>query len=87
MLWLHNKYFRLIMFIVVVGTTLYFLFLVRDVVFSFLFGGILAYFLYRPVLWIEKKGMKRIWAIIVVYIVVFLAAALLLWFTIPKLIR
>lgn len=87
MSWLHNKMFRVSIFCVVVGATFYFLFLVRDVVFSFLFGGILAYFLYRPVLWMERKGFRRTWAILVLYIVLLVSLALTLWFTIPKLIK
>jgi len=86
MSWLHNKVFRSILFLVVVGTTFYFLFLIRDVVLSFLIGGVLAYFLYRPVLWVEKKGLKRIWAILLIYIVLIVLLTLILWFTIPKLI-
>jgi len=87
MSWLHNKFFRFSIFCVVVGTTFYFLFLVRDVVFSFLFGGVLAYFLYRPVLWMERKGLTRTWAIIILYVVLFVSLSLILWFTIPKLIK
>lgn len=87
MSWLHNKVFRCLLFIVVVGTTFYFLFLIRDVVISFLFGGVVAYFLYRPVLWLENKGVKRMWAIVIIYIVAIGLAAILLWLAIPKLIK
>lgn len=85
--WLHNKLFRLAIFFVVVGTTIYFLFLVRDVVFSFLIGGILAYFLYRPVLWMERKRLPRVWGILIIYVLLFTALLLILWFTVPKLIK
>jgi predicted PurR-regulated permease PerM len=71
----------------VVGATFYFLFLVRDVVFSFLIGGLLAYFLYRPVLWMERKGLIRVWAIIILYVVLIISLGLILWFTIPNLIK
>ncbi len=86
MSWLHNRTFRAILFLVVLGTTFYFLFLIWEVVLSFLIGGVLAYFLYRPVLWVEKKGLKRIWAILLIYIVLIVLLTLILWFTIPKLI-
>ena len=84
---LHNKYFRIIIFCGVVGATFYFLFLVRDVVLSFLIGGILAYFLYRPVLWMERKGIIRAWAIIILYVVLIVSLGSILWFTIPNLIK
>ncbi|PKM76040.1 MAG: hypothetical protein CVU90_14485 [Firmicutes bacterium HGW-Firmicutes-15] len=85
--WLHNKAFRCLLFIVVVGATFYFLFLIREVVFSFLFGGLLAYFLYRPVLWMEKKGIKRMWAILIIYILAISLVSSALWFAIPKLVK
>lgn len=87
MSWRHNKILRGLLLVVVVGTTFYFLYVIRDVVFSFLFGAVLAYFLYRPVLWMEKKGLKRVWAIIVIYLLVIVTIGLLLWFTVPKLIQ
>lgn len=69
----------------VVGATLYFLFLVRDIVYSFLAAGLLAYFLYRPVLWLERKGFKRVWAILLIYIILIFTIGSMLWFTIPNL--
>ena len=84
---LQNKYLRILVFCGVVGATFYFLFLVRDVVFSFLIGGILAYFLYRPVLWMERKGIMRAWAIIILYVVLIVSLGSILWFTIPNLIK
>jgi len=87
MSYLHNKFLRFLIFCGVVGATFYFLFLVRDVVFSFLIGGVLAYFLYRPVLWMERKGIRRTWAILILYVVLSVSLALILWFTIPNLIK
>ncbi len=84
---LHNKALRYLLFMVVVGAVFYFLFLIREVVFSFLIGGLLAYFIYRPVLWIEKKGIKRIWAILIVYILTISLLGSALWFAIPKLVK
>lgn len=81
-----SKIVRTIILLGVVGTTFYFLFLVRDVVFSFLAGGIFAYFLYRPVIWLENKGCKRVWAILSIYFLVITMIALITWFTIPTLI-
>ncbi len=82
----NSKLVRTMILLGVVGTTFYFLFLVRDVVLSFLAGGVLAYFLYRPVLWLEGKGFKRVWAILSIYLVVIIAAGIILWLTIPNLI-
>lgn len=85
--WLHHKVFRCLLFFAVVGATFYFLFLIQDVVFSFLIGGLLAYFLYRPVLWMENKGIKRMWAILIIYILVISLVSSALWFAIPKLVQ
>ncbi len=84
---LHNRFLRFMIFCGVVGATFYFLFLVRDVVFSFLIGGVLAYFLYRPVLWMEGKGLNRAWAVLLLYVLLFLSLGLIIWFTIPNLIK
>jgi predicted PurR-regulated permease PerM len=84
---IHNRFLRFLIFCGVVGTTFYFLWLVRDVVLSFLFGGVLAYFLYRPVLWMERKGINRTWAILILYVVLIVSLGLILWFTIPNLIK
>jgi len=35
---------------------------------------------------VEKKGLKRIWAILLIYIVLIVLLTLIIWFTIPKLI-
>jgi predicted PurR-regulated permease PerM len=83
---LHNKAFRYLLFFAVVGATFYFLFLVKEVVFSFLIGGLLAYFLYRPVVWLEKKGIKRLWAILIIYVLSISLVSSALWFAIPKLV-
>jgi len=54
---------------------------------SFLYGGILAYFLYRPVIWIERKGLNRVWAILIIYLLGISLVGLLLWFALPKLMK
>lgn len=82
---MQNRGFRYLLLVGVVGATLYFLFLVRDVVYSFLAAGVLAYLLYRPVLWLERRGIKRAWAILLIYLILIITVGLLLWFTIPNL--
>lgn len=84
---LHNRFLRFVIFCGVVGATFYFLFLVRSVVLSFLIGGVLAYFLYRPVLWMEGKGLNRSWAVLLLYVLLFLFLVLFIWFTIPNLTK
>ncbi len=82
-----QKLSRYILFFVVVAATIYFLFLVREVLLSFVLGAILAYLLFRPVLYIEKKGLKRIWAILVLYLVVLAVLTLLFSFAVPGIVR
>ncbi len=85
MAWWHNRIFRSILLIGVVGTTFYFLYLVREIVGSFIAAGVLAYFLYRPVLWLERRGSKRTLAILLVYLVLIIGIGSILWFTVPSL--
>lgn len=53
----------------------------------FFLGGILAYLLYRPVGYFENKGLKRVWAILLIYILLCLVTAALLSFALPGMIR
>lgn len=81
---LFNKTGRYILFVMVVLATIYFLYTVREVVITFLIGAILAYILYRPVQYIEKQGLSRIWAIAVLYIVALGIMTVFIWLAIPR---
>ncbi|MDD3893463.1 MAG: AI-2E family transporter [Syntrophomonadaceae bacterium] len=81
-----NKLARYILFLVVITATIYFLYLVREVLFSFVAAAILAYLLFRPVLFIESKGIKRPIAIIILYFLLFGTAAALLAFAVPGIV-
>ena len=61
------KYFRYSIFIMVVIATIYFLFLVWEILLSFFLGTIIAYLLFRPVKLIEDRGIKRVYAILILY--------------------
>lgn len=78
-----HKIARYILFLVVLAATIYFLYQVREVLFSFAAAAVLAYLLFRPVLFIESKGVKRAVAIIILYVLLFGSAASLLAFAIP----
>lgn len=73
--------------LVVASATIYFLYLVREVLTPFILAGILAYLLYRPVRYVENKGLKRVWAILLVYVLVILVMGTLLSFALPGMIR
>lgn len=47
----------------------YLLYLVRDILSPFIWGGVMAYLLERPVTWIEKKGWSRSGAIFTTFFV------------------
>ncbi len=83
----YKRLVRYVIFTMVVLTTIYFLFVVREVLYTFLFGAFLAYILFRPVLWIEKKGVKRIWAILFLYLFLFGVMAGILAFAIPGIVK
>jgi predicted PurR-regulated permease PerM len=78
---------RYLFFLVVAAVTIYFLFLVREVALSFILGGVLAYLLFRPISYIEKKGLKRVWAILLLYLLLLAALTLFFSFAIPAIVR
>lgn len=84
---LQNKIFRYSILGVVMLATFSFFYLIREVVYTFMAGALLAYLLYRPVCFLERKGVQRIWGIVIIYL---LAAGLfvtLMWFAIPRLVK
>lgn len=83
---LSNKTGRYLLFAVVVFATIYFLFLVREVVITFFIGAVLAYILFRPVQYIEKKGLSRVGAIAVLYLTVFIILTVFFWLAIPRVV-
>ncbi|HZK43780.1 MAG TPA: AI-2E family transporter [Syntrophomonadaceae bacterium] len=78
---------RYVIFTMVALATIYFLFLIREVLFTFLFGTFLAYILFRPVLFIEKQGIKRVWAILLIYLFLIVSITIALIFIIPSLVK
>ena len=82
---MQNRGFRFVLLAGLGGAAFYFLYLVREVVYSFLAAGVLAYLLYRPVLWLERRGIKRVGAILLIYLVLIITVGLMLWVTIPNL--
>jgi len=82
-----GKLLRYLLFLVAVIATIYFLMQVREVLVNFALGAILAYLLYRPVIAVEKRGVKRVWAILLIYIVAIVIISLLLTFAVPGIVR
>lgn len=64
----HLKIFIAVIFLIIV---LYFLWLVRSGLYPFFIGFFLAYLLNPSVCYCERKGTSRLWAIVIVYIVLF----------------
>ncbi|MGE5380413.1 MAG: AI-2E family transporter [Methylocystaceae bacterium] len=60
---------RFWLLIVVAVATIYFLYRVHEILIPFILGGLLAYLFYRPVLWLEGKGLSRSLAIMACYLV------------------
>ncbi len=82
-----NKIVRYMLLGVVMLATFYFVFLIHEVVYTFLVGGLLAYLLFRPVSFFEHKGMKRIWGIAIIYLLAMGLLMLLMWLAIPRLVQ
>lgn len=81
-----NRIFRYVLFFVVAAATFYFLYLVREVVFTFAAGAFLAYLLFRPVVFIEKRGLSRTWSILILYLVFIGFLSLVLWLAAPRVV-
>lgn len=82
-----KKASRYLLLILVVLASIYFLFLVKEVLLTFLLGAILAYLLFRPVLLIEKRGLKRVWAILILYAISSVLLILLFYIAIPGFVK
>jgi sporulation integral membrane protein YtvI len=62
---------RMAVLAISVAGILYFLWLVRSGLYPFVIAFFLAYLLNPAVSWLEHKGLKRIWAIFAVYLILF----------------
>ena len=82
-----RKLSHYIIFFLAVIISIYFLYLVREVLLTFFLGALLAYLLFRPVSYIEKKGLKRIWAIILLYLGVAAIFTIILVLAIPGIVK
>ncbi len=74
---------RIILIIMVAAATLYFLYLIRDVIAALLIGGILAYLIYHPVIFIERKGIKRTYGVLFLYLIGTVVLGMMLYWAIP----
>lgn len=82
-----RKLSHYLIFFAVLLVSIYFLYMVREVLLTFFLGALLAYLLFRPVCYIEKKGLKRVWAIIVLYLGVAAILGIILALAVPGLVR
>jgi len=82
-----RKITNCIIFFTLLVLSLYFLYLVRDVMLTFFLGALLAFLLFRPVSYFESKGLKRVWAIILLYVIVGFVLAVVIALAVPGLVR
>jgi len=66
-----KKNIRVLLILIIMMVFGYCLWLVRSGLYPFVIGLLLAYLLNPGVVYIEKKGVKRIWAIIIIYVFLF----------------
>lgn len=71
MLVFHKLYLKITLLMSAFLLVSYFFWFVRNALYPFLIGFFLAYMLNPIVLYLEKKGFSRLWAIIVIYILLF----------------
>jgi len=82
-----DNLYRYTLFFLVVAAAIYFLFLVREILFVFALGAVLAYLLFRPVAFIEKKGLKRAWAVLTLYLAGLGFLILFFSFAVPGIVK
>jgi predicted PurR-regulated permease PerM len=63
----------------------YFLYKVKNIIFPFIAGAVMAYLLNPAVVWLEKKGLLRRGAVTVVFIWITVLLVLILFLLLPKL--
>jgi predicted PurR-regulated permease PerM len=72
-----SHWYRYLLFIGVALAASYFFYLLREVLLTFAWGGILAYLLYHPINFLQKKGLKRLYSILLLYLIVLSVLGLL----------
>lgn len=68
---INKLYIKIIVLLCFLLCVVYFIWLIRNALYPFVIGLLLAYMLNPIVCYIEKKGIKRVWAIIVMYVGLF----------------
>lgn len=79
--------FRLGLVLLAAAALVYLLYAVREILLTFGMAALIAYVCFRPVLAIEKRGLSRTWAILLFYSVFLAFLCLLLWVTIPIMVK
>lgn len=64
-----SRWIRYFLVFVLAVFSVYFLYLVREILLTFLLGALIAYVSYRPVCFLESKGIKRCLAIFAFYFI------------------
>lgn len=82
----NSKIYRYIFFMVLLLSSIYFLFLVREILLIFFLGAILAYLLFRPISFLEKKGIKRAYAILLLYLLLLATSSLFFALAVPAMV-
>jgi predicted PurR-regulated permease PerM len=84
----HKSLFKLIVKVVAllasITILLWILYKAASVVLVLILALVLALIINAPVSYLEKKGIKRFWASVFVFGIIFLVVALLCWLTLPK---
>jgi len=81
------KKIRLIIYLILVLSLFYFLYLVRSLLFSFILAVVITYILNPTVSAIERKGTPRIWSIVLVYLAVFFIATGIVIYGVPQIVE
>lgn len=84
---LTTKTARFLLVFLATAAGIWLLYLVREIFLTFFLAALVAYICYRPVRFIEKKGVGRVGAILLFYSLFISFIGLVLWVSIPIMIK
>lgn len=78
---------RPLVMLVITVAILWFVFRVQEVLLAFAAGAAIAYILYRPMTFLERKGLPRFWSILGVYLGLAFIITMIIWAAVPAVMR
>lgn len=75
------------MMLMITAAILWFMFRIQDVLLAFAAGAAIAYILFRPMAFLERKGLSRFWSILGVFLGLAFVITIIIWMAVPAVMR